>query len=179
MTTAAVWRCCQDAFGDKKKIQIKSLYSKQFVQEAVLQCVQRLSEQQPDVQVGLITFNHQVYTRSPEAWSKDNCPVFAFEFFFVIWFCLLSFFYIWFNFQFLIYDCKCRMQVITVAFLHPVMFWFARWRCMDMTISRHVSYTALSWPTSTIWKRLPRVSPVRLHCHRPRTTYRDKFRGRW
>ncbi|XP_036936593.1 circularly permutated Ras protein 1-like [Acanthopagrus latus] len=32
----------------------------QFVQEAVLQCVQRLSEQQPDIQVGLITFNHQV-----------------------------------------------------------------------------------------------------------------------
>ncbi|CAK6964128.1 circularly permutated Ras protein 1-like isoform X1 [Scomber scombrus] len=32
----------------------------QFVQEAVLQCVQSLSEQQPDIQVGLITFNHQV-----------------------------------------------------------------------------------------------------------------------
>uniref|UniRef100_A0AAQ6IQQ1 VWFA domain-containing protein n=1 Tax=Anabas testudineus TaxID=64144 RepID=A0AAQ6IQQ1_ANATE len=32
----------------------------QFVQEAVLQCVQRLSEQQPDIRVGLITFNYQV-----------------------------------------------------------------------------------------------------------------------
>ncbi|XP_056222360.1 circularly permutated Ras protein 1-like isoform X3 [Seriola aureovittata] len=32
----------------------------QFVQEAVLQCVQRLSEQQPDTRVGLITFNYQV-----------------------------------------------------------------------------------------------------------------------
>ncbi|XP_041671942.1 circularly permutated Ras protein 1-like isoform X2 [Cheilinus undulatus] len=31
-----------------------------FVQEAVLQCVQMLSEQQPDTQVGLITFNNQV-----------------------------------------------------------------------------------------------------------------------
>ncbi|XP_076616381.1 circularly permutated Ras protein 1-like isoform X1 [Chaetodon auriga] len=32
----------------------------QFVQEAVLQCVQRLSEQQPDLRVGLITFNYEV-----------------------------------------------------------------------------------------------------------------------
>ncbi|XP_011486473.1 uncharacterized protein LOC101167492 isoform X2 [Oryzias latipes] len=32
----------------------------QFVQEAVLQCVQRLSEQQPDTCVGLITFSYQV-----------------------------------------------------------------------------------------------------------------------
>ncbi|KAM9837689.1 circularly permutated Ras protein 1 [Aulostomus maculatus] len=32
----------------------------QFVQEAVLQCIQRLSEQQPDTRVGLITFNYQV-----------------------------------------------------------------------------------------------------------------------
>ncbi|KAM3592223.1 uncharacterized protein V6R79_014993 [Siganus canaliculatus] len=31
-----------------------------FVQEAVLQCVLRLSDQQPDIRVGLITFNHQV-----------------------------------------------------------------------------------------------------------------------
>ncbi|XP_034564073.1 circularly permutated Ras protein 1-like [Notolabrus celidotus] len=31
-----------------------------FVQGAVLQCVQRLSEQQPDLRVGLITFNNQV-----------------------------------------------------------------------------------------------------------------------
>ncbi|XP_070707900.1 circularly permutated Ras protein 1-like isoform X2 [Pempheris klunzingeri] len=31
-----------------------------FVQEAVLQCVQRLSKQTPDIQVGLITFNYQV-----------------------------------------------------------------------------------------------------------------------
>ncbi|MEQ2288362.1 hypothetical protein AMECASPLE_021893, partial [Ameca splendens] len=32
----------------------------QFVQEAVLQCVQKLSDQQPEVRVGLITFNYQV-----------------------------------------------------------------------------------------------------------------------
>ncbi|XP_041819406.1 circularly permutated Ras protein 1-like isoform X1 [Chelmon rostratus] len=32
----------------------------QFVKEAVLQCVQRLSEQQPDIRVGLITFNYEV-----------------------------------------------------------------------------------------------------------------------
>ncbi|KAM6964183.1 circularly permutated Ras protein 1-like isoform 2-T2 [Tautogolabrus adspersus] len=32
----------------------------QFVQEAVLQCVQRLSEQKPELRVGLITFNYQV-----------------------------------------------------------------------------------------------------------------------
>ncbi|XP_056153603.1 circularly permutated Ras protein 1-like [Lampris incognitus] len=32
----------------------------QFVQEAVLQSVQRLSQQQPDVRLGLITFNNQV-----------------------------------------------------------------------------------------------------------------------
>ncbi|XP_074519786.1 circularly permutated Ras protein 1-like isoform X2 [Halichoeres trimaculatus] len=32
----------------------------QFVQEAVLQCVQRLSQQQPHLRVGLITFNNQV-----------------------------------------------------------------------------------------------------------------------
>ncbi|MEQ2271722.1 hypothetical protein XENORESO_008317 [Xenotaenia resolanae] len=31
-----------------------------FVQEAVLQCVQKLSDQQPEVRVGLITFNYQV-----------------------------------------------------------------------------------------------------------------------
>lgn len=32
----------------------------QFVQEAVLRCVQELSDQQPEVRVGLITFNYQV-----------------------------------------------------------------------------------------------------------------------
>ncbi|KAM4715256.1 uncharacterized protein FYW61_018202 [Anableps anableps] len=32
----------------------------QFVQEAVLQCVQKLSDQQPEVRVGLITFSFQV-----------------------------------------------------------------------------------------------------------------------
>ncbi|XP_022046587.2 circularly permutated Ras protein 1-like [Acanthochromis polyacanthus] len=32
----------------------------QFVQEAVLQSVQRLSEQRPDTRVGIFTFNHQV-----------------------------------------------------------------------------------------------------------------------
>ena len=40
---------------------IKNIVFK-FVQEAVLQCVHRLSEQQPDIRVGLITFNHQVHT---------------------------------------------------------------------------------------------------------------------
>lgn len=39
----------------------KQMSSNQFVQEAVLQCVQRLSEQQPDIRVGLITFNYQVH----------------------------------------------------------------------------------------------------------------------
>lgn len=34
----------------------------QFVQEAVFQCVQRLSDQQPNMRVGLITFNDQVNT---------------------------------------------------------------------------------------------------------------------
>lgn len=67
-TITAVQRCYQDAFGDTKK----SLYSNQFVQEAVLQCVQRLSEQQPDTRVGLITFNYQVYTWWSEAWFKKN-----------------------------------------------------------------------------------------------------------
>ncbi|XP_019938339.2 circularly permutated Ras protein 1-like isoform X1 [Paralichthys olivaceus] len=38
----------------------------QFVQEAVIQCVQRLSEQQPDIRVGLITFNHQVMMHGHE-----------------------------------------------------------------------------------------------------------------
>ncbi|XP_034426464.1 circularly permutated Ras protein 1-like isoform X3 [Hippoglossus hippoglossus] len=38
----------------------------QFVQEAVIQCVQRLSEQRPDVRVGLITFNHQVMMHGHE-----------------------------------------------------------------------------------------------------------------
>ncbi|XP_019117218.2 circularly permutated Ras protein 1 isoform X2 [Larimichthys crocea] len=32
----------------------------QFVQKAVMQCVERLNKQQPDTRVGLITFNHQV-----------------------------------------------------------------------------------------------------------------------
>lgn len=34
----------------------------QFVQEAVFQCVHRLNNQQPDMRVGLITFNDQVNT---------------------------------------------------------------------------------------------------------------------
>ncbi|XP_067343589.1 circularly permutated Ras protein 1-like isoform X1 [Channa argus] len=40
----------------------------QFVQEAVLQCVQTLSEQQPDTRVGLITFNYQV-----TMYGYENC----------------------------------------------------------------------------------------------------------
>lgn len=47
----------------------------QFVQEAVMQCVQRLSEQQPDLRVGLITFNHQVHKCTNA--SKDKFHVFS------------------------------------------------------------------------------------------------------
>lgn len=39
----------------------------QFVQEAVIQSVQRLSDQQPDMRVGLITFNDQVNTPVSES----------------------------------------------------------------------------------------------------------------
>lgn len=39
----------------------------QFVQEAVCQCVQRLSDQRPDMRVGLITFNDQVNTPVSES----------------------------------------------------------------------------------------------------------------
>ncbi|XP_028332837.1 circularly permutated Ras protein 1 [Gouania willdenowi] len=38
----------------------------QFVQEAVVQCVQRLSIQQPDMRVGLITFNYKVTMHGSE-----------------------------------------------------------------------------------------------------------------
>uniref|UniRef100_UPI0037E8F33F circularly permutated Ras protein 1-like isoform X2 n=1 Tax=Semicossyphus pulcher TaxID=241346 RepID=UPI0037E8F33F len=41
-----------------------------FVQEAVLQCVQRLSEQQPDLRVGLITFNNQVTLHGSEIFTS-------------------------------------------------------------------------------------------------------------
>ncbi|XP_029312478.1 circularly permutated Ras protein 1-like [Cottoperca gobio] len=44
----------------------------QFVQEAVLQCVQRLSEQQPDIRVGLITFNHQVTMHGNENFTSHS-----------------------------------------------------------------------------------------------------------
>lgn len=43
----------------------------QFVQEAVFQCVQRLSNQQPDMRVGLITFNDRVNTP-----VSESCLVF-------------------------------------------------------------------------------------------------------
>lgn len=39
----------------------------QFVQEAVIQSVQRLSDQRPDMRVGLITFNDQVNTPVSES----------------------------------------------------------------------------------------------------------------
>ncbi|XP_039991541.1 circularly permutated Ras protein 1-like [Xiphias gladius] len=42
----------------------------QFVQQAVVQCVQRLSEQQPDIRVGLITFNYQVTMYGYENFSS-------------------------------------------------------------------------------------------------------------
>lgn len=42
----------------------------QFVQEAVLLCVHTLSEQHPDIRVGLITFNHEVHTPSTVASIK-------------------------------------------------------------------------------------------------------------
>ncbi|XP_029934264.1 circularly permutated Ras protein 1-like [Myripristis murdjan] len=38
----------------------------QFVQDAVLQCIQTLSQQQPDIRVGLITFNNQVTIHGSE-----------------------------------------------------------------------------------------------------------------
>ncbi|RVE59672.1 hypothetical protein OJAV_G00190700 [Oryzias javanicus] len=43
----------------------------QFVQEAVLQCVQRLSEQQPDARVGLITFSYQVTIHGYENFASQ------------------------------------------------------------------------------------------------------------
>ncbi|XP_032357698.1 circularly permutated Ras protein 1 isoform X1 [Etheostoma spectabile] len=44
----------------------------EFVQEAVLQCVQRLSEQQPDKRVGLITFNYQVTMHGNEHFTSHT-----------------------------------------------------------------------------------------------------------
>ncbi|XP_028423636.1 circularly permutated Ras protein 1-like isoform X2 [Perca flavescens] len=44
----------------------------QFVQEAVLQCVQRLSEQQPDKRVVLITFNSQVTMHGNEHFTSHS-----------------------------------------------------------------------------------------------------------
>ncbi|XP_047183833.1 circularly permutated Ras protein 1 isoform X2 [Scophthalmus maximus] len=44
----------------------------EFVQEAVIQCVQRLSEQQPDLRVGLITFNHQVTMYGREDFTSHS-----------------------------------------------------------------------------------------------------------
>ncbi|KAK5850673.1 hypothetical protein PBY51_001531 [Eleginops maclovinus] len=44
----------------------------QFVQEAVLQCVQRLSQQQPDIRVGLITFNYQVTMHGNEIFTSHS-----------------------------------------------------------------------------------------------------------
>ncbi|KAK9530567.1 hypothetical protein VZT92_012059 [Zoarces viviparus] len=44
----------------------------QFVLEAVLQCVQRLSEQQPDIRVGLITFNSQVTMHGNENFTSHS-----------------------------------------------------------------------------------------------------------
>lgn len=44
----------------------------QFVQEAVLQSVQRLSVHQPDIRVGLITFNGQVNTPVLSCFSKKQ-----------------------------------------------------------------------------------------------------------
>uniref|UniRef100_A0A3B3DLN0 VWFA domain-containing protein n=1 Tax=Oryzias melastigma TaxID=30732 RepID=A0A3B3DLN0_ORYME len=43
----------------------------QFVQEAVVQCVQRLSEQQPDTRVGLITFSYQVTIHGYENFASQ------------------------------------------------------------------------------------------------------------
>ncbi|XP_042363995.1 circularly permutated Ras protein 1-like isoform X2 [Plectropomus leopardus] len=44
----------------------------QFLQEAVLQCVHRLSEQKPDMRVGLITFNHQVTVHGNENFTSHS-----------------------------------------------------------------------------------------------------------
>ncbi|XP_068439940.1 circularly permutated Ras protein 1-like [Clinocottus analis] len=43
-----------------------------FVQDAVLQCVQRLSEQRPDMRVGLITFNNQVTMHGNENFTSHS-----------------------------------------------------------------------------------------------------------
>lgn len=63
----------------------------QFVQEAVFQCVQRLNNQQPDMRVGLITFNDQVNTPlsgiclvSQKKYLKKNTKT---EFVLLIMFC--------------------------------------------------------------------------------------------
>ncbi|KAM3859569.1 uncharacterized protein ACN63O_016103 [Diretmus argenteus] len=42
----------------------------QFVQDAVLQCVQNLSQQQPHIRVGLITFNYQVTIHGYEEFTS-------------------------------------------------------------------------------------------------------------
>ncbi|XP_031699384.1 circularly permutated Ras protein 1-like [Anarrhichthys ocellatus] len=44
----------------------------QFVLEAVLQCVQRLSEQKPDIRVGLITFSSQVTMHGNENFTSHS-----------------------------------------------------------------------------------------------------------
>nr|XP_040031974.1 circularly permutated Ras protein 1-like [Gasterosteus aculeatus aculeatus]XP_040031975.1 circularly permutated Ras protein 1-like [Gasterosteus aculeatus aculeatus]XP_040031976.1 circularly permutated Ras protein 1-like [Gasterosteus aculeatus aculeatus] len=44
----------------------------QFVLEAVLRCVQRLSEQQPDIRLGLVTFNSQVTMHGNENFASQS-----------------------------------------------------------------------------------------------------------
>lgn len=68
----------QQPFTDVIKMSLaimkeNTLYSNQFVQEAVLQCVQRLSEGQQDMRVGLITFSYQVQLTSLLYKKKKPC----------------------------------------------------------------------------------------------------------
>ncbi|KAM7370964.1 hypothetical protein PAMP_010471 [Pampus punctatissimus] len=46
------------------------VFHRSRLQEAVLQCVQRLGEQQPDIRVGLITFNYQVTMHGYEIFTS-------------------------------------------------------------------------------------------------------------
>ncbi|XP_030611275.1 circularly permutated Ras protein 1-like [Archocentrus centrarchus] len=58
---------CQGMSGGERTVYRSRL---QFVQEAVSQCVERLSEQQPGTRVGLVSFNHQVTIHSFDNFSS-------------------------------------------------------------------------------------------------------------
>ncbi len=133
-----------------------SFYLNQFVQEAVLQCVQTLSDQQPNTRVGLITFNYQVKT--PFLGLHSN-------------YYTVRRFYTFSLFCFSV--SHMEMQLCDFSSLPYVCV--ARWQCMDVTVLHHVSWAVLSWLTVTIWNRLPPLSPIHIHSHRLRTICRNKF----